>query len=105
MPNRAYNFRRLRSRAASDSSSIGGAPGELCRTDDEAQIVQLNVDLFDIEALGGADAAAKLAAMSPEDLIAFTCKTLFTNNPDWDEDRLEEYLAFLPDKTPQACNE
>ena len=63
------------------------------------------IDLNLIEALGGADAADTLAAMSPEELVAFTCETLFTDNPAWDEARLDEYLDFLPDKTPRACRE
>jgi hypothetical protein len=64
------------------------------------------IDLNLIDALGGADAAKKLDAMSPEELIAFTCKTLFTDNPEWDETKLEAYLAdSLPEWDAKACGE
>jgi hypothetical protein len=43
--------------------------------------------------------------MSPEELIAFTCELLFTDNPDWDEAKLDEYRDFLPEGEPQACRE
>ncbi|MBP6015160.1 MAG: ATP-binding protein [Candidatus Promineofilum sp.] len=63
------------------------------------------IDLNLIEAIGGADAAEKLADRSPEELVAFTCETLFADNPDWDEAKLQEYLAFLPEGEPRACRE
>ena len=63
------------------------------------------IDLNLIEALGGADAAGTLANMSSAQLIAFTCQTLFSDNPEWEEVRLDEYLDFLPDRTPRACKQ
>ena len=61
------------------------------------------IDLNLIEALGGADAEETLAAMSPEELVAFTCDLLFTGNLEWDEAKLDEYLAFLPEGRERAC--
>ena len=66
---------------------------------------QVYIDLNFIEALGGADAEATLAAMSPEDLVARTCDILFIGNPEWDEAKLDEYLAFLPGGRARACGE
>ena len=70
----------------------------------DGRVVYIDMNLID--ALGGADAAKKLDAMSPEELIAFTCKTLFTDNPEWDETKLEAYLAdSLPEWDAKACGE
>ncbi len=64
------------------------------------------IDLNLIEALGGADAEKTLADMSPEDLVARTCALLFNNNPEWDEAKLEAYLAdVLPEWEAKACGE
>jgi len=63
------------------------------------------IDLNFIEALGGADAATKLAEMPLEDLVARTCDILFIGNPEWDEAKLDEYLAFLPGGRARACGE
>ena len=70
----------------------------------DGRVVYIDMNLID--ALGGADAAKKLDDMSPEELIAFTCKTLFTDNPEWDETKLEAYLAdSLPEWDAKACGE
>ncbi len=61
------------------------------------------IDLNLIEAIGGPDGQATLAAMSPDELVAFACDLLFTDNPEWDEARLDEYLAFLPEGRARAC--
>jgi len=63
------------------------------------------IDLNLIAAAGGVDAASRLAAMSPDDLIAFTCATLFTDNPEWDEAKLEAYTDFLPEGRARACGD
>jgi hypothetical protein len=67
----------------------------------DGRAILLDLDL--IAAIGGTEAEMTLATMLPEELVDFTCRLLFTNNPEWNEARLDDYVSFLHDGKPQAC--